>query len=109
MSTPYYEHNGITIYHGDCLEILPELGPVDLLLSDPPYGANNNCDYTRFSGGQHESRRYCLNIKGDDKPFDPSPFVDFPEVILWGFNFFSDKLEPGTILIWCKKRDNQLC
>ena len=35
---PYYEHNGITIYHGDCLEILPELEPVDLVLTDPPYG-----------------------------------------------------------------------
>ena len=36
--TPYYEHGGITIYHGDCREILPTLGPVDLVLTDPPYG-----------------------------------------------------------------------
>ena len=36
--TPYYEHYGITIYHGDCREILPELEPVDLVLTDPPYG-----------------------------------------------------------------------
>jgi len=35
---PYYDHNGITIYHGDCLEILPQLEPVDLILTDPPYG-----------------------------------------------------------------------
>ena len=35
---PYYEHNGITIYHGDCREILPTLEPVDLVLTDPPYG-----------------------------------------------------------------------
>lgn len=34
---PYYDHKGITIYHGDCLEILPELEPVDLVLTDPPY------------------------------------------------------------------------
>jgi site-specific DNA-methyltransferase (adenine-specific) len=34
---PYYEHNGITIYHGDCREILPRLEPVDLVLTDPPY------------------------------------------------------------------------
>ena len=37
---PYYEHNGITIYHGDCREILPEIGKVDLVLTDPPYGLN---------------------------------------------------------------------
>ncbi len=35
---PYYEENGITIYHGDCREILPTLPKVDLVLTDPPYG-----------------------------------------------------------------------
>ena len=34
---PYYEHAGITIYHGDCREILPEIS-ADCLLTDPPYG-----------------------------------------------------------------------
>jgi len=36
--TPYYERDGITIYHGDCRDILPTLPPVDLVLTDPPYG-----------------------------------------------------------------------
>ena len=35
---PYYQHQGITIYHGDCREILPTLEKVDLVLTDPPYG-----------------------------------------------------------------------
>ena len=35
---PYYDHDGITIYHGDCREILPGLAKVDLVLTDPPYG-----------------------------------------------------------------------
>jgi len=39
---PYYEHAGITIYHGDCREILPHLPKVDLVLTDPPYGLNYN-------------------------------------------------------------------
>lgn len=34
---PYYEHAGITIYHGDCREILPEIGGADLIVTDPPY------------------------------------------------------------------------
>jgi adenine-specific DNA-methyltransferase len=36
---PYYEHDGVTLYHGDCREILPELPPesFDLVLTDPPY------------------------------------------------------------------------
>ncbi len=35
--TPYYDHAGITIYHGDCREILPRL-EFDMVLTDPPYG-----------------------------------------------------------------------
>lgn len=35
---PYFEDDAVTIYHGDCREVLPELGPVDLVLTDPPYG-----------------------------------------------------------------------
>lgn len=34
---PYYEKDGIVIYCGDCIEILPQLEPVDLVLTDPPY------------------------------------------------------------------------
>ena len=35
---PYYQESNITIYHGDCLDIMPQLEPVDLVLTDPPYG-----------------------------------------------------------------------
>jgi len=41
MIEPYYQEENITIYNGDCLEILPQLsikGDVDLVLTDPPYG-----------------------------------------------------------------------
>jgi site-specific DNA-methyltransferase (adenine-specific) len=34
---PYYEHAGITIYHGDCREILPGLR-ADVVVTDPPFG-----------------------------------------------------------------------
>lgn len=37
---PYYQHAGITIYHGDCLEVMPQLdaGAFDAIICDPPYG-----------------------------------------------------------------------
>jgi len=35
---PYYQDSHVTIYHGDCREIVPTLGRFDLLLTDPPYG-----------------------------------------------------------------------
>jgi site-specific DNA-methyltransferase (adenine-specific) len=34
---PYYQEKGITIYNGDCREILPYLETVDVILTDPPY------------------------------------------------------------------------
>lgn len=34
---PYYQDEWVTIYHGDCRDILPELPKVDLVLTDPPY------------------------------------------------------------------------
>lgn len=44
LPTPYYDQDGIVIYHGDCLELLPMIGPVDLVLTDPPY--NVGLDYS---------------------------------------------------------------
>jgi DNA modification methylase len=37
--TPYYQDDLVTIYHGDALEIMPELraGQASLVLTDPPY------------------------------------------------------------------------
>ena len=37
---PYYEHAGITIYHGDCRDVLPGLTAADVLVVDPPYPNN---------------------------------------------------------------------
>jgi len=35
---PYHEEAAVTIYHGDCRQIMPMLGRFDLLMADPPYG-----------------------------------------------------------------------
>lgn len=35
--TPYYDDGTCTIYHGDCREILPSMGPVDVIVTSPPY------------------------------------------------------------------------
>lgn len=34
---PYYEADGISIYHGDCREIMPGLAGIGLIVTDPPY------------------------------------------------------------------------
>ena len=34
---PYYDDGSCVIYHGDCRDILPTIGSVGLVLTDPPY------------------------------------------------------------------------
>ena len=48
---PYYDHKGITIYHGDCREILPEVGCIDAVVTDPPYGVGLEAKRAKKRGG----------------------------------------------------------
>lgn len=103
---PYYEHAGITIYHGDCLEIAPQINGITAIISDPPYGMNWDTDsqkrYTRKIKG---AGRAAPRVIGDDTPFNPSPWLKYKKVILWGYQHFANKLPTGTILVWIKKND----
>ncbi len=54
MAKPYYQDEWVTIYHGDCREILPQLPMADLILTDPPYLVG------RFDKGRNGYERFCL-------------------------------------------------
>ncbi len=96
------------LIHGDCLEVMPTLESVDAVITDPPYGINFDTDYTRFTGGNSQSRNTYLKIANDDKPFDPSPFIgkQFTSV-LFGANNYSDKLPQGSWLVWDKRQNGK--
>ncbi len=49
---PYYDAGGITIYHGDCRQIMPYLGCFDLLMADPPYGIGADVMQSKRAGKQ---------------------------------------------------------
>lgn len=61
---PYYSDDAVTIYLGDCREILPTLPPCDLLLTDPPYGvlADTGSAATRRSGGNVDDGRIAWDV-----------------------------------------------
>ena len=48
---PYYEHAGITIYHGDCREILPTLPKVDAVITDPPFSERTHAGHDASANG----------------------------------------------------------
>lgn len=58
-----------TLYLGDCLEVLPTLGPVDAVCTDPPY------EIATSGGGIFRRNRDCMDriaAAGIDKGFDHS-------------------------------------
>jgi DNA modification methylase len=106
----FYQDDWATIYCGDCLEIMPliELGSVDLVLTDPPYGINHQTDYQSRGRAKLASCKNYSKVYGDDIPFDPSYFLTMP-CCLWGANYFASRL-PDTSgwLVWDKERPDDL-
>jgi DNA modification methylase len=56
-----------TLYLGDCLEILPTLGAVDAVVTDPPYGVNGGSgtmgvasSKTKYSASWEDSEHYLM-------------------------------------------------
>lgn len=104
-----------TLILGDCREVLPTLGKVDAVVTDPPYGINLNTDNSRFSGGHVASIARRGNgvgpaggarIVNDADPFDPSFILTLnADKIIWGWNNFPDALPRGACLMWLKRND----
>jgi site-specific DNA-methyltransferase (adenine-specific) len=96
---------GVTLYLGDCREILPTL-QVGAVVTDPPYGIAHKGDSSRFSGGNTRRGRGSTHgqIKGDEAPFDPRPFLVGNHQVVFGANNFPQHLQPGSFLIWAKRR-----
>ena len=79
---------------GDCLEVMPEIEPVDAVVTDPPYGIgitkSNRLAVSRGLGGK----------SWDDAAPDLSALPDGPSII-WGCNYF-DLPPTRAPLVWDK-------
>jgi site-specific DNA-methyltransferase (adenine-specific) len=96
---PYYDHKGITIYHGDCREILPTLPKVDLVLTDPPYGISYDASHSKYKNGIDRG-----DATWDKEPFNPAPILALNcPTIMWGGNCFASRLpDCPKWLAWIK-------
>uniref|UniRef100_A0A6M3K330 Putative methyltransferase n=1 Tax=viral metagenome TaxID=1070528 RepID=A0A6M3K330_9ZZZZ len=103
---PYYDHGGITIYNCDCMDILPELEPVDLVLTDPPYGIADKwvggfSNKHGWSNAHKQKRlRNSWDISPSHKVFDLILKLSKYQII-WGGNYFSLPIS-RCWLVWNK-------
>lgn len=100
-----------TLYCGDCREILPALGRVDAVVTDPPYGIGKD-GQKRTTGGHGGRKAYDFLGWDGDRP-DAEMFdlliKSAEHQIIWGGNYFADLLPPSMKwLVWDKdQRINQ--
>ena len=114
MSEPWRRKEVIgscELYLGDCLEILPTLGKVDAVVTDPPYGIGRD-GQKKTTGGNGGRKAY--EFKGWDASRPPADvfqaMLDMStDQIIWGGNYFADYLPAaGKWLVWDKgQRINQ--
>lgn len=108
MREPDYtsQDGTVRLYCGDCLALLPEM-QAEVVVADPPYGINLTCE-NEASGGV--GRQGFSRIHGDDKLFDPSPFLGFDDAVLFGCNNYCHAIPPmqGQWYFWDKVTKNGL-
>jgi len=104
---PYYQDDHVTIFHGDCREIIPALPRPDLVLTDPPYGVEILHDFSMGPRGVGKIKvdgKEFPPVRGNDVEFDPQHVLVGGLQILWGANHYAHRLpHNGRWLIWDKR------
>ena len=80
---PYCERDGITIYHGDAFDVLPQLSGIDAVVTDPPYSSGG-----AFRGDRMQTtlQKYVRSDAGTQQT---------------GFAFSGDNRDQRAFLLWC--------
>lgn len=113
---PYYEREGITIYHGDCREILPSIPPVAAIITDPVWP---NCPKGLIPGWETpsmllasalevapEAKRLVVVLRSDSDPRflravgDRWPFVCV-QAMSYAVPMYLGRVLGGTELAYC--------
>lgn len=90
----------VELYCNDCSNIKPQ---ADAVITDPPYGMNAKVNYKSRKRGALAECNDFKPILGDDAPFDPSPWLGYPTVVLFGANWYANRLPvSGAWIVWDK-------
>lgn len=94
----------VTLYLGDCREILPTLPKADAVITDPPYGISAN-KQTLGNGKRNFYRGGNWDSETPDVRWIPGHARWY---CIWGGNYFADQLPPtNDILVWHKLNDGR--
>jgi site-specific DNA-methyltransferase (adenine-specific) len=94
-----------TLYLGDCRDVLPTLGPVDAVVTDPPYGiGRDGKPPSSSSHGGHKGYEFKgWDVKRPDAALFTAILAVAPLSVVWGGNYFADLLPAAEKwLVWDK-------
>ena len=106
MTTPWLRKEVIgdcILYLGDCVAVMPAVGRVEAVVTDPPYGINaararnsEKWGWKDYGGGEWDRQRPSAEVI-------EAVVGKARNVIIWGGNYFADLLPPSQKwLVWDK-------
>ena len=105
MVEPYYQKDGITIYLGDCREVLPGL-EVDAVVTDPPYGVGLAGKRAKMRGGGVTRRLDTYSLFDDTEDHVVSVVVPVIEACISLASAVA--LTPGIRCMWAYPKPSDI-
>lgn len=113
LPEPVYRSERVTVYHGDCLDIMPHLLMVDAIVTDPPYGIDviqKTYQNKKTKPGRAKAHKtnYDAGLVWDcstpGRELLRLVCAKGCDQIIWGGNYFADILPASPCwLVWDKK------
>lgn len=96
-----------TLYLADCRDVLPTLGKVDAVVTDPPYGIGEGAKRGKSRGNMAKAREYAGTDGWDDAPIGADLIAAIRSIsdhqIIFGGNYFEGLGPTSCWLVWDKQ------
>lgn len=105
MSYGKVEFENAILYHGDCLDVMKDLGPVDAVVTDPPYGIGEAAGKNKSRGKLAVAKDFGCSEWDNKTPSNEhiqAMLKAGRNQIVFGGNYF-DLGATSCFLVWDKK------